>query len=140
MFQAGTDNKCIEVRLILEGQLTIWCLPLASLGGDTTAKKTESVKAMNREQFQKLVAKTGFFVSLEAHQCVVLPPTYYYVCANLGDEEEVHGVRWQLLGTENAMRLSQSFIQTYVKEDGNQTTPTLNALIKYFETRVPTCA
>ena len=52
---------------------------------------------------ETLAEKAGTFVSLMMNQCVLLPPNYSYIDANVGGGD-CHGIRWQLWGTDNMMR------------------------------------
>lgn len=139
--QTGTDNMLVQATLVLEGALTFWCVPLASLEGDTSSKKVEAVKGMNRAQFEQLVKQTGFFVSAEEGQTILLPPNYYCITANLDGCEEAHALRWHLLGAENTMRYTKSCLEKSLKESGAKNpTSAQHDLQKYLELHVPSVA
>ena len=139
MAQAGTDSLCTDIRVMIEGSMTMWAIPFAALEGGTTAKKVEKLKGMSREQAHALAAKTGTFVSLEKEQCAVLPPNHYYITANMGNED-AHGLRWQILGNQNTMRLTKRLLEKRAQEVGPTQSPLLQALEKYLDLNVSAAA
>ena len=59
MAQGGTDNVVIDVRLILEGHLTLWANPLTAFAGETYQTKKGAIKGMTKDQLYALALRTG---------------------------------------------------------------------------------
>ena len=112
MHEITTTPLCLgEVRVVMEGQLTLCGVALDRCPGEGMRNKIDQLGSLTLSAFTELAKTAGFFISATAGQAIVVPPGYMIVEVTPANdisklESCTSGLRWSFMPSDDAVALA----------------------------------
>jgi hypothetical protein len=106
----GNDFGLIDCKLTLEGEEFIYGVLLSEIPGSTMLEKQKTLSDYGSDVFLCLVKRCGFFFHATPNTCIIVPGGFALV-SRVEPGKHVHGLRWQLFGSDLRRKDSLAYLQ-----------------------------